>query len=103
MITIKIICAIIIILLFYVTYKLEKIQKETIEVASENYAYRCIVDKLQKQNIILHNCLDKIDWHIRGMQNERIITMEQMVVALKVISDNLQALTEIERIEKGLK
>ncbi len=31
--------------------------------------------------------LEKIDWHIREMQNEKIISMKEMIRALKVISN----------------
>jgi hypothetical protein len=35
--------------------------------------------------------LTAIDWHIRQMQNEKIISMKEMIRALKVISDNYKA------------
>jgi hypothetical protein len=47
------------------------------------------VTKLREENKIMHEALEKIDWHIRGMQNDKIISMKDMVAALKVISDAL--------------
>jgi hypothetical protein len=48
-----------------------------------------ICAKQKAENARLHEALDKIDWHIRDMQNEKVISMKEMIVALKVISDAL--------------
>lgn len=44
---------------------------------------------LESENEKLNKALYAIDWHIRDMQNEKIISMSEMVRALKVISDTL--------------
>ena len=38
----------------------------------------------------LDTCLNAIDDHIRKMRVDKIITMDEMIRALKVISDNLK-------------
>lgn len=38
----------------------------------------------------LDNCLNAIDDHLRKMRVDKIITMDEMIRALKVISDNLK-------------
>lgn len=42
----------------------------------------------REKSKVLAEALDKIDWHIRELQNEKIISMKEMIRALKVISDN---------------
>ena len=44
---------------------------------------------LESENDRLREALDKIDWHIRKMRVDQEITMEQMIAALKVISEAL--------------
>lgn len=38
----------------------------------------------------LNKCLNAIDDHLRKMRVDKIITMDEMIRALKVISDNLK-------------
>lgn len=53
--------------------------------------HRALVDAEEKIKG-LHGCLEKIDWHIRGMYNDKTISMKEMRKALKVISDGLREL-----------
>jgi len=44
--------------------------------------------------------LTAIDWHIRQMQNEKLISMKEMCRALKVISDNYKAREFLAKIKE---
>jgi hypothetical protein len=46
---------------------------------------------------VAEKALDEIDWHIRGMHNEGVITMKEMVRALKVISDSLHTIDKVRQ------
>lgn len=68
--------------------------KGAVAMVYEIYPVDLKIRALEAKVAALYTCLDKIDWHLRTMQNNKEITMQQMGIALKVLSDNMPALKE---------
>jgi len=71
-------------------FNINEFDKETIAVESWKLGFNFMFAEHEKLMAPLNKSLDAIDDHIRQMRVDGIITMEQMIKALKVISDNLK-------------
>lgn len=74
-----------------IVHQLEKeLQDRNNFLVTENKSIHSEFDDLTAKLQKSEAALDAIDWHIRRLQNEKVISMQEMTRALKVISDSLK-------------
>ena len=71
-------------------FNINEVDKETIAIESWKLGFDFMFAEHEKLMAPLNKCLNAIDDHLRKMRVDKIITMDEMIRALKVISDNLK-------------
>lgn len=71
-------------------FNINEFDKETIAIESWKLGFDFMFAEHEKLMAPLNKCLNAIDDHLRKMRVDKIITMDEMIRALKVISDNLK-------------